>query len=246
MLSTSKNALLLVSSLALGACATSTRLDLGTGESRRSTAPAVAVHADAPSKGNVYVRAQYGLGLLADGDLDQGGTGGNVAGDAEYDAGFLGGLAIGYRAAPNWSFEGELMYRSNDIDSLINRDTGALRASSGDFASLALMANARYHFRPGEDFQPYVGVGVGLVEEIDVDIDFPNTQQERSFSDVALGLQAMVGAKYGLTDRISLSAEARYFTALGFDLDGEGASSGATFDGDYNHVGFLLGVSYDF
>lgn len=197
----------------------------------------------------VYLRAAGGLGFLADGDLDRQAGGGSpgVAGDADYDSGFLSTFAVGYRIDPRWSTELELAYRSNDIDGVREASGGATIAESGDFASLSFMLNGRYHFDTGESpVQPYVGLGIGVVEEIDVDLDpLGGGGTERSFSDSGLGLQAMLGADYALGSGWSLNAEGRYFTALDFSLGAEGGGGG-TFEGDYDHFGLLFGLGYSF
>ena len=94
----------------------------------------------------------------------------------------------------------------------------------------AINAMVRY---PGNQFQPYAGVGLGLF--------FAEAKfQGQSDKDVAPGLNALAGLRYFATDRIALFAEYKYNRAA-FDFpDAIGIKA------DYSANHFLGGVSFHF
>ena len=186
-----------------------------------------------------YVSATGGAGFLGGTDLDSG-TLGN--GDADFDAGFGAGGAVGYDFGA-WRLEGEMMYRTNDVDSVDGTVFDGV--DDGDFSSLALALNGRYEFnllgRP--EITSYVGAGLTWFQEID--IDFEDATFERSYSGDGFGIQLMAGARYQLGRNWGVFTELRHLMANDLELEGEGAATGE-FDADYQHTMLLIGVDYQF
>ena len=186
-----------------------------------------------------YAKLHAGFGVLDDGGFDATSGGTTTPGDGSYDSGLLSGFALGYRFDRRWSAELEYTYRTNDIDSI--EQSGSTFASGGDYASVAILANAFYHFRPGERLRPYVGAGVGLLQEIDADLESSSVEaSDRG----GFAWQVMAGVDYQLSDRWNLNFEGRYFDGGSPTLDVEGSSD--SYDADYRHLGLLAGVSYSF
>ena len=100
---------------------------------------------------------------------------------------------------------------------------------------------ARY---PGLTFQPYVGVGLGLMfAHIG---DSPTT---RADSDVGAGLNALVGMRFFVTPYTALFTEYKYCEAdLAFDnafSPAQGFASGG-FSGTYRAQHIVVGILYHF
>jgi opacity protein-like surface antigen len=192
-----------------------------------------------------YVRVDAGLGFLADTAVERTNALGSTSqGDGAFSPGWLTGAALGYRFDDRWSADVEFTYRTNDIDELSASGAGGLAAREGDFASAALMVNGRYHFESEGALRPFVGLGLGVIEEIDIDLELGGA--ENSYSDSGFGIQAMLGLDYQFADSWSLSGELRYFRAFDFEGTGEGLSAGGTARADYDHLGLLLGLTYRF
>ncbi len=200
------------------------------------TSPAVSADSNA---GGYYLKAIGGAGWLADADLDSRTQG---AGEAAFDAGFSGGAALGYDFG-RWLAEVELVYRTNTLDRV--RGTSFDGADDGDFSSLGVGLNGAYQFNllGNPAVQSYAGAGIVWFQEID--IDFEGEGPERSYSGDDIGIQVFLGARYALNDRWSLHAEARYLTASGIEMDGEGAAPGS-FEADYDRTSVTAGLSYRF
>ncbi|MCU0867280.1 MAG: porin family protein [Planctomycetes bacterium] len=186
-----------------------------------------------------YVRATGGLSLLPSTDLESGDVGALQQADASFDPGFAYTFGAGYRVADDWSMEVELGYRTNPIDRV--RNTGPT-ITEGDFASLGFFANARYHLPVTGSLQPYVGLGLGLLQEIDIDL---GGGTEVDYSDSALAIQAILGVDYRFSSRWALQLEGRYLQSFGQDLAAE-SGSGITYDADYQPFSVLLGLSWSF
>ena len=61
--------------------------------------------------------------------------------------------ALGYRLSPSFRVEGELSWRSNDLDTLNN---GTSIDVEGSWRNLAVMVNAAYDLPVGGAFRPFM------------------------------------------------------------------------------------------
>ena len=192
----------------------------------------------------VYVDVFGGFSGLSSGDVKQSGQ----TSDGSYDGGFLSGLAVGKELSPAWSLELEWFYRNNGVDSMNGGVFDGV--SDGDFASTNLMFNAIYTFRrddANEGFfnkiSPYVGLGLGAMQEVDIDMNVAGIEQE--FSDHWVpSSQIILGAIYPINACFSAFAELRYHYSGSPTLDAE--NGGGRVDADYDGYSALFGLRYSF
>jgi OmpA-OmpF porin, OOP family len=196
--------------------------------------------AESTAQRGPYLRATGGLSILPSTDFRSSDAGALQDASASFDPGYAYTFGGGYRLNDAWSVEAEIGYRTNSIDTL--RAGGGTVPENGDFASLGFFANARWHLPTQSRLQPYVGLGFGVLEEIDADLGLgPNVD----YSDSGLAAQALVGLDYQLSRRWSLQAEGRYLHAFGFDLAAE-TGAPITYDADYTPISFAIGLTFSF
>ncbi|MEX0311371.1 MAG: outer membrane protein [Tateyamaria sp.] len=195
--------------------------------------PAVSLSSPAWADGSFYAKVFGGVSDIQDDMLTFGGS----VSATDYDTGTMFGGAIGYDYAGSpWRSEVEFAYRTADAT------PAASVGTTGDFASTSLMINGIYAFNTSGPLTPYAGLGIGVMTEVDFDIDAGPAAGEYNDSGV-FAAQVMVGAEFAVSDRTALFAELRYFTAGSQTLDGPG---GATIEADYDTVDALIGLSIRF
>ena len=183
--------------------------------------------------GNFYLKAFGGVSSLGADTLSLDGT----ASALDLDTGAIFGGAAGYDYANSpWSVEVEFAYRTADASPVASVGTG------GDFASTALMLNGIYTFDSPGAFTPYVGLGLGVLTEVDFDVDAGAAAGEYNATGT-FAVQAMLGASYAVSARVSLYGELRYLAAGSQTLDGPG---GSTLEADYDSFDALFGLSLQF
>jgi opacity protein-like surface antigen len=180
----------------------------------------------------LYARANIGYGQTLDGAFDPSGS----SADGEYSAGMVSGAAIGYDFNENWSVEADWTYRSGDVDSI---GAGGSVANGGDYASVAVTGNAIYSFSTSGAWRPYIGAGLGFLQEIDADLQ-PAIGEVSDRG--AFAYQLLGGVGYRLSEAIELTLEGRYLGTSGVELEGGGQS----FEADYDHMGVLFGLRWQF
>lgn len=160
---------------------------------------------------------------------------GGATGRASFDTGFIAGGAVGYAyAGMPIRAELEFAYRSSDVAGL-----PAGIGTGDNFASTALMVNGIYDFQGTGGWRPYVGLGVGVLTEVDLDLTAPVGE----YSDTGVpAFQILLGTEYALNDRTSLYGEFRYLDAGSVDL----AGPGGVLRTDYSSADLLFGVSFRF
>ena len=198
----------------------------------------------AGATGNYYIKPHVGIGIVRDNDFDQAGvvTPG-AGGDGEYETGWAAGLGVGYRYGNGWSAELDWEYRTNDNDTIGFSDGS--RFDDGDIASNIFYLNGYYTFGTQDKrFRPFVGAGVGWVQELDLDLESGGA--ERSYSGAGdIAWQVMAGVETNLARDWRLQGELRYSRVSGIDLDEEGGA-GKIRDLDYDTWSVNLGLVYDF
>lgn len=112
-------------------------------------------------------------------------------------------------------------------------------ANGGDYASVAVTGNAIYSFTTSGAWRPYVGAGLGFLQEIDADLQ-PAIGEVNDRG--AFAYQVLGGVGYRLSDAIELTLEGRYLGTSGVELEGGGQS----FEADYDHMGVLFGLRWQF
>ena len=145
--------------LAVLGVATCFPLTVVAAESDASLGPYVEIFGGASTLGDQNFDFTPRAGAQANGRLDVGG-------------GWLGGAAVGYQVNENVRVEAEIIYTRNSVKGA--SAAGLTATNDGDYASLVLMGNALWDVGRLETdfalFKPYVGVGLGMVEEVDSDL----------------------------------------------------------------------------
>lgn len=208
----------------------------------------VAAFAASPAKAEgwadrLYLKVFGGLHGLADGDITQGG----ISGEGSYGSGSIFGAGLGKEFTQNWALEAEFFYRSNDLDSV---SAGGLAGSTeGDFASTNLMLNGVYTFTRDDGsgrwgkFTPFVGAGLGVLQEADVDAKVGGLEREYDDNWI-FAAQVFAGVTYEVNATWSVFWETRYHHAGEIELKSSGAV--APVKADYNGLSGLVGVRYTF
>lgn len=192
-----------------------------------------------------YVTGSLGASLLSDPDADftpKNGT--ERKGKLKVDSGMLFGGSVGYFLMPDLRVEGEIVYRSNEISSTTVNGLDR-RQGDSDIASVMYMANIIKDFNGFStsfaNFKPYVGIGVGLAQEIDVDAEIGG--KEREFSDSnRFAYQALGGVNWYYRSGWFAGAGLRYMDAGKPKLDG----SAGDLDVDYDGLSAELKIGFRF
>lgn len=165
---------------------------------------------------------------------------------AEFGSGVGFGGDIGYRYGNGWAAEVEWNYRRHSLDAL--RQGGSNLARDGDFASNIVLINGVRRFQMSGGWTPYVGAGIGWVQEIDIDITPGNAGAERGYSAGSKSaFQLIGGVEYPLTPRWRLTADMRWLRAGSVRLDNEAGNPGGTASPlKYNPLSVQLGIRYSF
>ncbi len=144
--------------------------------------------------------------------------------EAEYDWGFVLGGYAGIYVKDNLRLEGELSYRTNDLDN-------AGGVTSGDVDTLALMANVFFDFKLESNIEPYLGAGLGIAE---ADYTISGIQ----YGDTVLALQLIGGAGIEIAPATQLTLDYRLFLTDELRV-GSGAGFGRV---DYTNSAFTVGI----
>lgn len=168
-------------------------------------------------------------------DSDISGTGVTKT-TVDFDHGWGGAIALGYRLPAGLRPEFELNYRTNDVDSL---STGT---GSGDASSFAFMANLLYDFQTSWPVTPYIGGGFGVGRIMADGVDRVSGSRLDD-EDWAPMVQAIAGVSWNVTTNLQAFADYRYFHAFdpGFEL-----ANGRSVDADYNGHTVMVGLRWSF
>lgn len=195
----------------------------------------------------LYLKAIGGFSFQRDFDVDvSDGDGNSTSGDASFDVGFMAGAGLGYFFTDSIAVELAWDYRSNDLDSA-DLDNGS-EFDGGDIASNIIFLNGYYRFQEvgSTSLRPYVGAGLGWVEEIDIDADVAGGRSTSYSADNELAYQIMAGIGYPLSENWTLSGELRYTRVNDVTFDEEGSGNGEIDNVDYDPISLLVGITYNF
>jgi opacity protein-like surface antigen len=176
---------------------------------------------------------------------ESGATGAGAGLSAKFGSGMGFGGDIGYRYGNGWAAEVEWNYRRHPLNAL--RQGGTNLSSDGDFASNVLLLNGLRRFPTGGAWTPYVGAGIGWVQEIDIDIT-PVSGAARGYSTSGkAAFQLIGGVEYALTPQWRLTADARWMRVGTVRLDNEtGNPGGSASQLKYNPLSVQVGLRYNF
>lgn len=198
--------------------------------------------AEETSDSKFYVKAYGGINIQGGQSFDQEGIATpGASGDLDLGTSFRSGASIGYFARPNWSVELTYDYLTNS--SSADFSDGA-SFSDGDYSSVILFLNNYYHLKEIKGFKPFLGAGLGFIQEIDVDIE--NAGVETSFSTRnKLAFQIAAGTDYKITDSIDVFGSLSFISAN--DLDMESESTGSEIKNiNYTPFSLMFGAKYSF
>ena len=187
------------------------------------------------------VKLQGGLNFALDSDFDGSSSSSFPSGNASLETGAIVGMAGGYRFNRNFAADLEYSYRRNDIDKI--EGTGrAIIADGGDLASVAIIANGYYYFDFSDTWSPYLGLGVGFLQEIDSDVELVGISDQKDLEDQLFAWQAMVGAEVPLDESWRFYGEGRFMSAPGADL----SNGNGSYSLNYNNLALIVGIGYQF
>ena len=185
----------------------------------------------------VYAQSSR-LGATHFDETGNAGLGTGLRADFSNGTGFGGD--IGFRYGNGWAAEFEWNYRRHDLKSL--RTTGSTTVSEGDYASNIFFINGLRRFvSPAGGWTPYVGAGLGWVQEIDFDLNSGST--ERAWSKQGkFGVQLIGGTEIPLGKDWRLAADIRVLRVGGVTLPAEQGVQGSLAKPRYNPVSVQLGL----
>jgi opacity protein-like surface antigen len=210
-----------------------------------SLAPAAAMAQAEPKGFYATIYGQYSQ--IGSSDFTESGAQGAGSGlRAEFGGGIGFGGDIGYRYGNGWAAEVEWNYRRHSLDAL--QRNGSNLARDGDFASNILLINGLRRFNLAGGWTPYVGAGIGWVQELDMDITPVGGGADRSYSvGSKAAFQLIGGVEYALSRSWRLTADARWLRVGSVRLDNAsgnpGGSAGLL---KYNPLSVQVGIRYSF
>ncbi len=166
-----------------------------------------------------------------------------VVGDVDADFGPMGVLSAGYAFSSGWRIEAGLSYSRTDVAAV---SASLLAAEVGEARTTSLMINGYYDFNKRGRFQPYLGLGLGVISTEFSRVSFTLPGGDRLLDDRATEAagQAILGLGYWTGDRVFLSAEYRFVTSF---QDAEYAlSDGSRYEQKLDGSGLLFGLRYAF
>jgi outer membrane protein W len=199
------------------------------------------------NEGKFFGKLYGGTSMLGDQSISQ--TGVAAAGatsKASFDTGMLVGGAAGYYLTDNFSAELAWDYRSNGLTKANFSD--GTNFNDGDFASNIFFVNGFYHLDPvmNSKFRPYVGAGLGYVQEIDFDLKNASGVETSYSQDGKIAYQFIAGTSYGLTENWDLTADVRYMRTDSINLKRETGGTAELRNVDYDPVSLTVGAVYKF
>lgn len=131
--------------------------------------------------------------------------------------GMIGGAKYGYVFSTGIRGEVEFAYRYNNFRTQHNSDEKDVVFSkeSNSVHSRSYMVNALYDVNEMKvyDFTPYIGIGIGYCQNTDVKkIKYDSKSVEDKIKDNRFAYQAIVGAKYAISDNLCSAFEYNYFS----------------------------------
>ena len=169
----------------------------------------------------------------------------------DFDDGYGLGAAFGKRFGlagdkNRWRVEGELSYRSNDVDTHKLNGGAALAGSAGKLKSSALMVNVLFDINEPAKVTPYLGAGLG-VSKVEADgfgvSAIPNVLDD---DDTVLAYQFIAGLGWDVSQKTELFTEYRYFATDDPSVTTSAATGAVGTDISYKSNNILLGARFRF
>lgn len=185
----------------------------------------------------LYLEFGGGTSTIPGGDITLDG----IEWEGEFNNGTLFMVTLGKDWTDNWATELDWFYRTNDLDTLT---AGNTVLTGGDLASTNLYLSVTYTFDGilGSAWRPYAGLGLGAMQEIDIDInDLPGEEFQTKWE---TGFQWLVGIKWEYADNWAGFLEGRAVSGgtqtLDSSLDGRPLEIG------YDGWSLIAGLKWSF
>jgi OmpA-OmpF porin, OOP family len=198
---------------------------------------AIALAGPAHAKG-WYIGLEGGASWVGDNDVDYRLTSAGLTTFADvpiatFDTGWVVAATLGYEMQ-GWRMEGELAWRSNDLEQL----TG-LPVSTGDLDELTAMYNMTYQLPLGETLGVYFGGGAGIdyamLNTLDVDD-----------SDINLAFQGIAGINVAISGSTELTLAYRYLQVLDPEFEERSDPGTVLRFEDFQKHAVTIGIRYTF
>lgn len=176
-----------------------------------------------------YVSGNIGTTMSNDATTSIVGISGNA--DIEYDTGFSFGGALGYDLGNNTRVEGEVAYRTADLDRVSG--PGGSFALTGELNVFSFLVNGYYDIKVDAPVTPFITGGIG----------FANTEiadGDDSVDDNVFAYQLGAGLSYAVDNQMTIDFGYRYMSTS----DPEFEESGVTMESEYGSHNFYVGLRY--
>jgi opacity protein-like surface antigen len=209
-----------------------------------TVAPAI-VKAD---ESGVYVAAIGGFNMMSNQAFQfTPPVGASTTNQAQLGSSWLAGGTLGYRLNNSSRIEAEYIYRRNKVSGVaVPQFAGA--TATGDYNSVQIMANGLFDFAEWSigtaKARPYIGVGLGLAQEVDTDLSAPG-RTGLEFSGNKFTYQLLTGVRIeydsGLFSGIGLS----YGKTSKVKMKGSSSTTGIV-TSDYEPLSIRISAGYRF
>lgn len=154
-----------------------------------------------------------------------------VNANMDTDLGYRIGGSIGYYLQDNLSIDLTFDYITNQANS---RLSNGQVFNEGDYSSRVHFLNINYYFNEWKQgIKPFIGLGIGIIQEID--IDFEDNTGEQSFSDSGgIGYQFSLGIEYQVTPKWIAGIELNKISFSSPDFESENTSAEITDNDSYD------------
>jgi len=190
---------------------------------------------DMAAGGNTFEVRLRGIYLLPANQSDAIGALGVPSNEVHINNKWLPDLDGEYFFTPNWSTELILTYPQSQTVTVAGTPIGT-------FHHLPPVLTAKYNFLPGQDFQPYVGIGINLTIISDVNLAIPGVGK-LDLNSTSVGFAGQFGFDYKLGNGWYANADVKW-AQIGSDVNLVGVGKVTTV-----HVNpwlFGLGIGYRF
>jgi outer membrane protein OmpA-like peptidoglycan-associated protein len=192
--------------------------------------------------------AQWYAGLQAGGSYlqDASVSGSSENFSTEYQFGYGGVASGGYGFTPNswgqWKVEGEVGYRTNEVNKA-TRSGSSNTGGSGTVSALDFMVNGLLEFMPKSKWHPYVGAGVGYAMVKADSVRNSGSALYSASGDWQLAYQGILGGSYDINNNWAVKADYRYFATTDATVSNFRAQPMTT---DYRDHALMIGFTYKF
>jgi opacity protein-like surface antigen len=159
--------------------------------------------------------------------------------EASFDTGLGAGLVGGY-SYDIFRLEGELFYKSNDVDKISS--LGVSLSGDGDVTAMGVMINAYYDFKTGTPFTPYIGAGIGFAQVSANDVGAFGVVLVDD-DDTVFAYQAIAGVGYSISNALTLDLMYKYFATTDPEFNDV---VGDPIESEYSSHNVMVGLRFNY